>query len=198
MDSWLSLSREDAQLFMGSYVNRVTGVPVTSKNRQPVRAVMADMARGGTVLDVGCAKGAEIRELFDPSTYLGVDISPHLVELARVENPGFRFVRADATRLPFADRSFDVAMCKSVLEHVPSEEIAVGIFRELARVGRRALVVWHTPPIYDATELIVLHGYIPSPLYQNHYARAAFEFDDLRVDRRRIDEAFELWAVERL
>ena len=198
MDSWLTLTSEDAHLFMGSYVNRVTGVPVTSKNRQPIRAVMAQMTRGGTVLDVGCAKGAEIRELFDSRAYLGLDISPPLVELARVENPGFRFVRADATCLPFADRAFDFAICKSVLEHVPSEEIAVGIFRELARVGRRAIVVWHTPPIYAATELIVLHGYIPSPLYQNHYARTAFEFDDLRVDRRRIDEAFELWVVERL
>ncbi len=198
MDSWLALSREDAQLFMGNYRNRVTGTPVTAKTRQPVRSVMADLTRGGSVLDVGCAKGAEIRDLFDPALYLGVDISPHLVELAGAENPGFRFVRADATRLPFPDGSFDFAMSKSVLEHVPSEEVAVAIFRELARVGKRAIVVWHTPPIYDETEIIVLHGYIPSPLYQNHYARRAFAFDDLRIDRRRIDDAFELWTVERL
>ncbi len=198
MDSWLNLSREDAQLFMGDYRNRVTGVPVTAKNRQPVRAEMAAATRGGTVLDVGCAKGAEIRQLFDPALYLGVDISPQLIDLARELNPGFRFLQADATRLPFADDSFDFAISKSVLEHVPSEEVAVAIFRELARVGRRAIVVWHTPPIYDETEIIVLHGYIPSPLYQNHYARRAFAFDDLRIDRRRIDDAFELWTVERL
>ncbi len=198
MDTFRHLSEDDARLFMGSYLNRVTGKPVTSKNKQPVRALLAGLTTGGTVLDVGCAKGAEISELFDPATYLGLDISPNLIAHARAENPGFRFVQADATRMPFADHTFDFAICKSVLEHVPSEVIAVAIFRELARVGRKALVVWHTPPKYAETEIIVLEGYIPSPLYQNHYARRAFELDDLAIDRRKIDDAFELWTVERL
>jgi SAM-dependent methyltransferase len=57
-------------------------------------------------------------------------VSPSL--LARF---GVDYRHADLTRLPFADASFDLVSCISVLEHMPPETRAKGV-REMSRVLR--------------------------------------------------------------
>lgn len=49
-------------------------------------------------------------------------------------------VVGDVRRLPFDDRSFDLAVCCQVLEHLPRESF-VPALRELRRVVRRGLVL---------------------------------------------------------
>jgi len=46
------------------------------------------------------------------------------------------FVQADATKLPFADKSFDVVFSNSVIEHVGSWEKQIAFARECQRVGK--------------------------------------------------------------
>ena len=46
------------------------------------------------------------------------------------------WVQADGCRLPFADRTFDIVFCNSVLEHVLDELRRASLAREIARVGR--------------------------------------------------------------
>lgn len=63
------------------------------------------------------------------------------VTLVNLEPPaepveGIEWVIADARRLPFADRAFDLAFCNSVIEHVPGEENRQAVAREVDRVGR--------------------------------------------------------------
>lgn len=47
----------------------------------------------------------------------------------------FPWVRADGRALPFADRSFDIVHCNSVLEHLPDERSRQAMASEIARVG---------------------------------------------------------------
>ncbi len=78
---------------------------------------------------------------------------PHVIEiadLAKAHVPGLRSHVADVRNLPFADDSFDVAICVSTLEHVGMDNSDYGIesggagdvdgLRELGRVARRVLV----------------------------------------------------------
>jgi hypothetical protein len=79
---------------------------------------------------------------------------PNVVEiadLARPYIPGLRSHVADVRSLPFADDSFDVAVCISTLEHVGMDNTDYGIesgggggdvdaLRELGRVAARVLV----------------------------------------------------------
>jgi SAM-dependent methyltransferase len=83
---------------------------------------------GARVLDVGCGS-LGLRALEPDLDVTGVDV------LAVPGYPG-PFVRADpAEGLPFADRSFDLVYCSSVIEHVaPARRAAFAA--EVRRVGR--------------------------------------------------------------
>jgi SAM-dependent methyltransferase len=61
-----------------------------------------------------------------------------LVDYTSVDiEPGRADITADITDLPFEDRSFDIALCSHVLEHVQDDTAAM---RELARVSPTAIL----------------------------------------------------------
>ena len=63
---------------------------------------------------------------------VGVDIVPELLEHARRDAPqNVTFIEGDATKLPFADASFDLSCSRRALHHIARPEMAVA---ELARV----------------------------------------------------------------
>ncbi len=59
--------------------------------------------------------------------------------------PGISWVRADARKLPFADRAFDVAFSNSVIEHLETAENQAGMAAEIRRSAGRYWV--QTPDI---------------------------------------------------
>lgn len=78
---------------------------------------------GAKVLELGCGAGIPCgQKLAERHDVLGVDLSQRQVELARVNVPAGKFVKADMTALDFPDGEFDgVAAFYSIL-HVPRAE----------------------------------------------------------------------------
>jgi len=64
-----------------------------------------------------------------------VDTSPEMLAAARRRLPDADLRQASLESLPFADASFDLAVCSLALTHVPSPTLDVAI-AELARVLR--------------------------------------------------------------
>lgn len=96
-----------------------------------------------TALDVGCAEGffmEAIRRRFGAEVW-GVDISNSAVERLHAKL-GLEAGAADATRLPFADGSFDLVYSTEVIEHVLDPEQMIA---EMQRVSRGFVVV--TTPV---------------------------------------------------
>ncbi|NKE57869.1 class I SAM-dependent methyltransferase [Lentzea sp. PSKA42] len=75
------------------------------------------------VLELGCGAGVPCsKKLAERHDVLGVDLSQQQLDLARVNVPDARFVKADMTKLDFPDGTFDgVAAFYSIL-HVPRAE----------------------------------------------------------------------------
>ena len=93
-----------------------------------------ELSAGLRLLDLATGVGAMATRLLRamPSLKLvGVDLSPTQLAAARRHHPEVTTLRADATRLPFADDTFDRVHCSWLLEHVPTP---VPIVQEVRRV----------------------------------------------------------------
>ena len=86
------------------------------------------------ILDAGCGTGSILNQLGNPTKNIGVDLAPEAISFCRQR--GLNNVQqADICALPFADASFDVVVCSSVLYHQWVKDSGVAI-RELHRVLR--------------------------------------------------------------
>ncbi|MFQ5690648.1 MAG: methyltransferase domain-containing protein [Gemmatimonadota bacterium] len=108
------------------------------------------------LLDVGVGGGDLSRRLHARLVRLGwgprfvlADLHERSLGLARerwrggaagLDGRHGRFVRLTASRLPFADRSFDVAYSTTTLHHLERNE-AIGLLAELGRVARLGWVI---------------------------------------------------------
>ncbi len=89
------------------------------------------------VLDVGCGLGSYGRGLLaDGYEWMGAEIdAADCAELARL---GLPHRHVDGRALPFADASFDAALCLEVLEHLDDP---AAVLSEIRRVAPRQLLV---------------------------------------------------------
>jgi ubiquinone/menaquinone biosynthesis C-methylase UbiE len=92
--------------------------------------------------------------------------------------PGLTYLQANATRMPFADGSFDLVHSSAVVEHVGSFDNQREMIRECARVARRGLCIT-TPnrwfPIEFHTQLPLVH-WLPPPVCRAAMRRLGYGF----------------------
>jgi ubiquinone/menaquinone biosynthesis C-methylase UbiE len=102
------------------------------------------------ILDVGCGTGEiafRLAEVFPDAQITGVDIIEAHLELARQRcGARARFQVADAFDLPFDTASFDLVVCRHVLQAVPTPE---RVLAQLVRVLKPGGVLHLLPEDYD-------------------------------------------------
>lgn len=90
-----------------------------------------------SVLDVGCAKGFmlhDMAELIPGITVKGVDISEYAIANA-IEDMKPHVQVANATKLPFPDKSFDLVISVTTVHNLERPE-CIQALREIERVSR--------------------------------------------------------------
>ncbi|WP_420132301.1 class I SAM-dependent methyltransferase [Rhodopseudomonas sp.] len=95
-----------------------------------------------SVLDVGCAKGFmlhDMAELIPGITVKGVDISDYAIEHA-IDDMKPHVGVASATKLPFADKSFDVVISINTVHNLVRDDCATAL-REIERVARKGAFI---------------------------------------------------------
>lgn len=95
------------------------------------------LTKDSSILDVGCAKGFmlhDFAQLIPGITVKGVDISEYAIANA-IEDMKPHVQVANATKLPFPDKSFDLVISISTVHNLEREECAIAL-REIMRVSR--------------------------------------------------------------
>ena len=141
-----------------------------SPNRvQSLRVALEEVGEPARILEIGTGTGsgaAIIKARYPDADVTGVDLSPEMVRIAQAKVQGVTFEPADASRLPFADASFDLIAQNNVPVY----------FAELARVlapGGRVLIASTFGP---ATPY-----YTPHNVLQRRFAKLGFK--DLRSEQ---------------
>ncbi|TDR90109.1 class I SAM-dependent methyltransferase [Enterovirga rhinocerotis] len=114
------------------------------------RAVVAAVERcGPRILEVGVGTGLSLGYYEPGSEVHGVDLSEDMLRRARrkVERRGLRHVKGlavmDATRLGFADASFDAVAAQFLITLVPDPEAALDEMARILRPGGEIVLVNH-------------------------------------------------------
>jgi ubiquinone/menaquinone biosynthesis C-methylase UbiE len=127
------------------------------------------------VLDAGCGEGVVYRAMRArgwSGEWTGVDLSEAAIEYARQRSPEAMWHAGRLDALPVAPRSFDLAFCSQVLEHIPEPAAS----RDgMARAARRLLVsVPWEPAFRTITALSVAVGIGQDPGHVNFWNRRSF------------------------
>lgn len=118
------------------------------------KTLLAEIERAGlrefSVLDVGAGSGELLGVIAEfarrdnrAATLVGLDMNELAVKEIAAESARYseiRPVRGDALRLPFADDTFDYAICSLFTHHLTNEQIA-NVLPEMARVAQRGILV---------------------------------------------------------
>ena len=138
------------------------------------------LCRDTNVLEIGCGHGIFTYHLAHVCRVNGIDTSIDDLEV----NPVRSVLRMDATRLAFADGSFDVVIAHHALHHIPDHERALA---EMARVSRRYVVVSDLNRWSPVNRVFLALGSeeMPDPYFSARWLEGAFERVGLRVVRRR-------------
>jgi ubiquinone/menaquinone biosynthesis C-methylase UbiE len=174
---------------------------------KPAQSLMLDMAAlrpGDRVLDVACGTGLvsfrAAEAVGEWGAVVGTDISGEMVEAARrnaarLEIGNATFERSDAEDLPFADATYDAAVCGLGLMYVPDPLRALCEMRRVLEPGgRAAAAVWGArrncgwAEIFPITDARVASDVCPMFFHlgtENVLARTfeAAGFADVRTER---------------
>jgi len=135
-----------------------------------------DLAGKEKVLEIGCGRGFYLKTLktiWPKLQVTGVDISQKYLDIAKgyLGDLNIRVVRGDATKLSFADNSFDRIIATEILEHIPDDQKAIS---EMYRVLKPGGIVMVTVPnknypfLWDPLNWIlerVFNWHIPSHVW---------------------------------
>jgi ubiquinone/menaquinone biosynthesis C-methylase UbiE len=105
---------------------------------------------GQRVLDLGCGTGRNL-ELGSVRGWrmVGLDARPEGLASARLHRPSSLLIRADATRLPLRDRTFEGVLLLDVLEHADEGLLLAEVERILRPRGWAVVLVPALPSLWS-------------------------------------------------
>jgi ubiquinone/menaquinone biosynthesis C-methylase UbiE len=99
---------------------------------------------GGRVLDVGTGVGRWARWFAErgATSVTGIDIEPARLAIARSHDRSINYLDMPADQLGFAEASFDIVSCVTVLQHVPDnvKHKALAEFSRVLKPGGKAVI----------------------------------------------------------
>lgn len=123
-----------------AYPNPTLWIHVHHQQLEAVfRSFLADKTTGKHILEIGCGLGGiAAHNIRDAARIVATDLSDAALATSRDffhGRPELSFVQMDSENLTFDDASFDIAIAKEVIEHLPSPETCLASLHRVLRPG---------------------------------------------------------------
>lgn len=113
---------------------------------------------GQTVLDIAAGTGTSSEPFADAGVHVvPADFSLGMLRVGQRRRPDLAFTAADATRLPFADASFDAVTMSFGLRNVVDVEAALREFARVTKPGGRLVVCEFSQPVWGPVRAAYLN-----------------------------------------
>ena len=141
----------------------------TSKRQVITKRLLSLDLIGKSIIEIGCGLGSAFGGISIPLgrrfKYLGTDVSPLFVEMAK-KYWILNTIQADVTEIPVEDASFDICVALDTLEHVHPTEREAG-YKEISRILKpKAQVVLNIPLEESLHMLEFEHGFTLNDMLQ--------------------------------
>jgi len=126
-----------------SWYDSARGAMYDRLEKNAIDKLLAGVAKGSRVLEVGCGTG-HWSEYFRDKGFdvTGIDVSAEMINIARQKHiPNSCFEIADGRNLPFENESFDIAAAITVLEFTTGPEKIVSEMVRCVRKDKGVLII---------------------------------------------------------
>jgi demethylmenaquinone methyltransferase/2-methoxy-6-polyprenyl-1,4-benzoquinol methylase len=114
-----------------------------------------DLRAGQTVLDLAAGTGTSSEPFADAGVHtVPCDFSLGMLKVGNQRRPDLPFVAGDATRLPFADESFDAVTISFGLRNVVDVDSALAEMRRVTRPGGKLVVCEFSHPTWSLWRVV--------------------------------------------
>lgn len=96
-----------------------------------------------SILDVGCASGwflSRIKKKFPKAKCVGIDLYRDAIQFGKKKYPKITFKVADAHKIPYKSKTFDLVICTEVLEHIKDPEAALKEIKRILKKNGSAII----------------------------------------------------------
>jgi ubiquinone/menaquinone biosynthesis C-methylase UbiE len=157
---------------------------------------------GLDILEVGCGSGygAVLLSQIEPRSYVGIDLMPEMIELARKQPglDGYEFLVMDAASMnSIADESKDVVVIFDILHHIPEWR---EVIRECHRVLRPGGAMFLEEPWSSAVKLadaIVHWGHPNDAQFSRRELEEQFRAVGFTITKKLLLWPFKFYCVEK-
>lgn len=139
--------------------NRNYRYDLTSSIVREEYAVILNLVKKGTVIDLGCGDGSLLSALSKKGiTGEGIDISKSGIESAKRKGLKVKEGRID-TKLPYSNKSFDYAICNVTLQMTMYPEI---LLSEMKRIAKKQIVTFPNFAFLANRISLLIQGKMPT------------------------------------
>lgn len=158
------LKQRHRAMWASGHYDRVAREVIPHLGRRVVEAVQ--VMPGEDVLDVAAGHGnASVPAAMAGARVVASDLTPELLEVGRLENPGLdiRWEVADAEALPWADGTFDVVLSTVGVMFAPHHQRAADELLRVLRPGGRVGIISWTPEGFVGRLFATMRNFVLPP-----------------------------------
>ncbi len=132
------------------------------------------------ILDIGCGTGEFYLDIKRSlrGKYLGIDLSPHMLALAKKKYKKIEVIEADVEKLPFDDNQFDLIVGRGIFHHLPNPQRGSKETRRVLKKGGLLLITEPTNNFMNKLLRKILYKY-SSHFSSKHRSFSTTEFEHI-------------------